>query len=82
MSVLGAMLGVVGGLIVCWCLKVTRWIGLPSEIYHLSFLPVTVRWGEVFLICLITLGVAILASIFPALGAARRSPVEGLRYES
>ena len=51
------------------------------EVYFLSQLPAIVQWPEVALIVGLSLALTFLATIFPALRAARLEPVEALRYE-
>lgn len=77
---LGALLGVFLGLILCLLLQ-SFGIGLDAEVYYISQIPVRIDAFEVFLVALGALLVSFLATIPPALLAARLKPVEGLRYE-
>ncbi|MBN1239015.1 MAG: lipoprotein-releasing ABC transporter permease subunit [Gammaproteobacteria bacterium] len=54
---------------------------LSAEVYFLGDLPSQVRAGEVAQIALVALALAVLATIYPALSAARQHPAEALRYE-
>jgi lipoprotein-releasing system permease protein len=50
-------------------------------VYFLSELPTQLRALEIAQICLLALGLAIAATFYPALSAARQPPAEALRYE-
>lgn len=77
----GTALGIFIGLGLGWILKETHWIHLPEDIYYIGFLPVVVRWKEILFIGGTAMGIAFAATLYPAWKVARRSPLEGLRYE-
>ncbi len=52
-----------------------------AEIYFLSQLPADMDVGEVVLVCVMSLTLSFLATIYPAWRASRLDPVEALRYE-
>ncbi|OSQ37948.1 lipoprotein-releasing ABC transporter permease subunit [Thalassospira mesophila] len=52
-----------------------------AEIYFLSQLPADLDVNEVVLVCVMSLGLSFLATIYPAWRASRLDPVEALRYE-
>jgi lipoprotein-releasing system permease protein len=54
---------------------------LAAQVYFLSELPSQVRPGELARICVLALGLAVTATIYPAFSAARQPPAEALRYE-
>ncbi|HEX4462749.1 MAG TPA: ABC transporter permease, partial [Polyangia bacterium] len=54
---------------------------LDPHVYLIDQLPVKVNPDEVALTVAITLVICFLATVVPALQAARQAPVEGLRYE-
>lgn len=77
----GTAVGILVGLGVNSVLRKTHWIDLPPEIYYIGFLPVVVHWQEIALIAFFALVISFLATLYPAWKVARRSPLEGLRYE-
>ena len=54
---------------------------LDPHVYLIDRLPVKVNADELVLTACITLAICLLATLHPALRAARLPPVEGLRYE-
>ncbi len=84
-GVLGASLGLVAGLGICWYLAS---IGLPLEalgvdpgVYYISKLPVEVNTVEVVAVVVCAILIAFLATLYPSYKAAQLNPVEGLRYD-
>lgn len=54
---------------------------INSNIYFINYLPSRLEWSDVFHITLIALGMALVATIYPAWTASRTQPAEALRYE-
>lgn len=54
---------------------------ISAEAYFISDLPTEARPVEVVQIALLTLAIAIAATLYPAFSAARQPPAEALRYE-
>jgi lipoprotein-releasing system permease protein len=80
-GVVGTLVGVSGGLGLGWILEKTHWIDLPADVYYIGFLPVIVRWPEIFLIMMMALLISFLATLYPSWKVSKRSPLDGLRYE-
>nr|MBA3765266.1 ABC transporter permease [Actinomycetota bacterium] len=76
----GTAVGLAAGLAVCLALK-TFGFGLDPDVYYISDLPVYVDSVEVAVVAMAAVFLSYLATIYPALLAARLRPVEGLRYE-
>jgi lipoprotein-releasing system permease protein len=74
----GAILGVLGGIAACWALQ-TFGVPLDERIFYIERLPVVMNEVEVAVIALAAVTISYLATIYPALTAARLEPVEGLR---
>jgi lipoprotein-releasing system permease protein len=88
-GVAGTLLGVALALVVMRYLDavvgfIERTFGidlLSAEVYFIADLPTQARFAESAQICLLALGLAIAATFYPALRAARQPPAEALRYE-
>lgn len=88
-GVVGTVLGVIGGVLLA--LNVERLVPmleqligrqfLSADIYYISELPSELLWSDVTTIALSSFVLCALATIYPALRAARTQPAEALRYE-
>jgi lipoprotein-releasing system permease protein len=58
-----------------------RLIALDPSVYFIDHLPVLTQPSDVILIVIASLGVAALATIYPAVQASRLYPVEAIRHE-
>ncbi|MBW1646111.1 MAG: lipoprotein-releasing ABC transporter permease subunit [Deltaproteobacteria bacterium] len=77
----GTLLGLGGGVAICQVLKKYHFIKLPSDVYYITTLPVNMKVYYVVLICLVSLLISFLATIYPSYRASRMLPAEALRYE-
>lgn len=76
---IGAVAGVVLGLVLCWIGNHYKLISLPADVYSISNVPLNTNLRETVLAALIAFGLSVLATIYPARNAARLRPVEVLR---
>ncbi len=88
-GVVGTLLGVVGGVALALNIDVVvpfieRLAGfkfLDPSVYLISDLPTQVQGSDVVEIAAVSLGLAVLATLYPAWRAARTQPAAALRYE-
>jgi lipoprotein-releasing system permease protein len=88
-GVVGTLLGLIGGVALAWNVttlveKLQRLLQtqfINSNIYFINYLPSRLDWSDVAHITFIALGMALVATIYPAWTAARTQPAEALRYE-
>jgi lipoprotein-releasing system permease protein len=84
-TLVGTGLGVVLALtvtdLVAWVEQLFNFQILSAEVYFISYLPSELRWEDVITICLSSLVISLLATVYPAYRAAQTKPAEALRYE-
>jgi len=77
----GTSLGVVVGLLGALALTRFRLIELDPAVYFIDRLPIQIAVGDVLWITAASLGIAMLATLWPARQASRLFPVEAIRHE-
>ena len=80
-GVVGTVLGIMGGAVLCFLLKRYEFVKLPSDIYYISTLPVRVQVVDVALIALSAIAISFLATLYPSYQASRLDPAAAIRYE-
>jgi lipoprotein-releasing system permease protein len=76
---IGAIAGVLVGLLACFIGNHYKLVSLPADVYSISNVPLNANFRETLLAALIAFGLSVLATIYPARNAARMRPVEVLR---
>jgi lipoprotein-releasing system permease protein len=75
----GAVAGIVLGLVACAAGNYFRIVSLPADVYSISNVPLNVKLSETLLAAFVAFVLSVLATIYPARAAARLRPVEALR---
>ena len=84
----GVLIGVVGtliGLILGYGLSFAgghyHLLSLSPEVYSIDYVPFAPRMIDGLLVAVVTLGISLIATIYPSWSAAKILPAEALRYE-
>jgi lipoprotein-releasing system permease protein len=80
-SVIGTGIGLVLGYAASWAGSHYHFIHLSSEIYSIDTLPFAPRLVHGVLVTGMSIGISLLATLYPSSAAARVLPAEALRYE-
>jgi lipoprotein-releasing system permease protein len=80
-SVVGTALGLLLGYLLAWAGGHYQFIHLPADVYSIDYLPFDPRLIDGLIVTAVSLGVSLLATIYPSSSAARVLPAEALRYE-
>lgn len=88
-GLMGTALGLIGGLLLAsHVTSIANYLQdllhvqfVRSDVYFINFLPSKIEWSDVVHVCLATIGLSLLATIYPAILAFRTQPAEALRYE-
>ena len=80
-SILGTAIGLVLGYTLAWAGGHYRFIPLSAQVYSIDYLPFAARWQDGVIVALVSLGISLLATLYPSSSAAKILPAEALRYE-
>ena len=80
-SVIGTVLGLVLGYIASWAGGHYHFIHLSAEVYSIDTLPFAPRLTDGIIVSAVSIGVSLLATLYPSTSASRVLPAEALRYE-
>ena len=80
-SGIGTALGLVLGYVLSFVGAHYRFIHLDANVYSLDYLPFAPRLADALIVALVSVGVALLATLYPSRSAAQVLPAEALRYE-
>jgi lipoprotein-releasing system permease protein len=80
-SVIGTALGLMLGYIAAWAGGHYHFIHLSAEVYSIDTLPFAPRPLDGVIVAVVSIGISLLATLYPSHAAARVLPAEALRYE-
>jgi lipoprotein-releasing system permease protein len=80
-SFIGTVLGLVLGYAASLAGSHYRFIHLDASVYSIDYLPFAPRWTDALIVAALSLGMSLLATLYPSSAAARVLPAEALRYE-
>lgn len=77
----GTLIGLIIGVAVGVVIDKAKLIALNPEVYFIDHLPVAIKPLDVFWIVAASVAIAVLATVYPSIQAARLYPVEAIRHE-
>jgi lipoprotein-releasing system permease protein len=80
-SGIGTALGLIVGYAASLAGSHYRFIPLDASVYSISYLPFAPRITDALIVATVSLGVALVATLYPSSAAASVLPAEALRYE-
>jgi lipoprotein-releasing system permease protein len=80
-SVIGTALGLFLGYLASWAGGHYHFIHLSAEVYSIDTLPFAPRVFDGVIVAAVSLGISLLATLYPSSSAAAILPAEALRYE-
>jgi lipoprotein-releasing system permease protein len=80
-SLIGTAAGLVLGYLAAWAGGHYHFIHLPADVYSIDTLPFAPRLVDGLLVSVVSIGISLLATLYPSSAAAGILPAEALRYE-
>ncbi|MFO8056641.1 MAG: lipoprotein-releasing ABC transporter permease subunit [bacterium] len=80
-GVIGTLLGVIVGVVLCYIQNVHPILKFDPSIYQFSAVPMNLTWFNVVGVALGAILLSFLTTLYPSWQAARSKPAESLRYE-
>jgi lipoprotein-releasing system permease protein len=80
-SVIGTAVGLVLGYAAAWAGGHYHFIHLSAEVYSIDTLPFAPRPLDGLIVAVVSIGISLLATLYPSYAAASVLPAEALRYE-
>jgi lipoprotein-releasing system permease protein len=80
-SLVGTILGLALGYLAAWAGGHYHFIHLSAEVYSIDTRPFAPRPLDGVIVSVVSIGISLLATLYPSSAAARTRPAEALRYE-
>jgi lipoprotein-releasing system permease protein len=80
-SLIGTVFGLIFGYLAAWAGAHYHFIHLSAEVYNLDTLPFAPKAIDGVIVSAVSIGVSLLATLYPSSSAASILPAEALRYE-
>jgi lipoprotein-releasing system permease protein len=80
-SLIGTVVGLALGYLAAWAGGHYHFIQLSAEVYSIDTLPFAPRPLDGVIVSAVSIGISLLATLYPSSAAARVLPAEALRYE-
>jgi lipoprotein-releasing system permease protein len=80
-SIIGTAVGLALGYLAAWAGGRYHFIHLSAEVYSIDTLPFAARPIDGVIVAAVSIGISLLATLYPSSAAARVLPAEALRYE-
>jgi lipoprotein-releasing system permease protein len=80
-SAVGTVLGLALGYLASWAGGHYHFIHLSADVYSIDTLPFAPRILDGVIVSVVSIGISLLATLYPSSSAARVLPAEALRYE-
>src|ERR1700689_4523062 len=80
-SVVGTVLGLILGYLASWAGGHYHFIHLSADVYSIDTLPFAPRILDGVIVSVVSIGISLLATLYPSTPAAKMLPAESLRYE-
>ena len=81
LSLIGTVVGLALGYLAAWAGGHYHFIQLSAEVYSIDTLPFAPRPLDGVIVSAVSIGISLLATLYPSSAAARILPAEALRYE-
>ncbi len=81
LDALGTALGLAAAYFLAWAANRYQWIHVSAAVYSISYVPFHASWRAGIEVAALSLGIGLLATIYPSRRAVRVPPAETLRYE-
>jgi lipoprotein-releasing system permease protein len=80
-GVLGTAIGLILGYLLSWVGGNYHVLSLAPEVYSIDYVPFAPRAIDGLLVAAVSIGISLIATLYPSWSAARILPAEALRYE-